>query len=104
MPFQDTLERDLHFAKHGHEFGAADAAEYERMADAFMFGPIAAEVRECIRQNGMDRLRFGYSSHHFGVATTRPVSVRTFYIVRAINIASHGGTREYFQWQCGRIM
>lgn len=104
MPFQDTLERDIHFAKHGHEFGASDAMEYERMADAFMFDPIIADVRECIRPGGMDRLRFGYSSHRLGVACTRPVFIRTFHVVRSVNIASHGGTRGYFQWQCGRIM
>jgi hypothetical protein len=104
MPFSDALERDIHFAKHGHEFGAADAGKYERMADAFMFDPIAADVGECIRHNGVDRLRFGYSSHHLGVACTGPVFVRTFYVVGAINIACHRGTRGYFRWQCGRIM
>ena len=104
MPFQDTLERDLHFAKHGHEFGAADAAEYERMADAFMFDPINVDVWECIRTNRIDRLRFGYSSHRLGVASILPVFIRTFHLVGAVNIASHGGTRGYFRWQCGRIM
>jgi hypothetical protein len=104
MPFLDALQRDIHFAKHGREFGAADAMEYERMADAFMFDPITADIGECTRRNGRDRLRFGYTSHHFGVACTGPVFLRTFHIVGAINIASHGGTRGYFQWQCGRIM
>ena len=65
MPFLDALQRDIHFAKHGREFGAADAMEYERMADAFMFDPITADIGECTRRNGRDRLRFGYTSHHF---------------------------------------
>jgi len=104
MPFRDALERDIHFAKRGHEFGAADAVTYERMADAFMFDPIAADVGECTRRNAVDRLRFGYISHHLGVACIAPTFIRTFYVVDAINIARHGGTRGYFQWQCGRIV
>jgi filamentous hemagglutinin len=103
MPFQDTLERDLHFAKHGHEFGASDAIEYERMADAFMFGAMAIEVRECTRPHSGDRIRFGFITYRFGVVCAVPQFVRTFHVVRLPLIMRHGGTAGYFAWQCGKI-
>jgi hypothetical protein len=46
MPFLNKWERDIHFAKHGHEFGAADAADYERMADVFMSGGLEPDAQQ----------------------------------------------------------
>ncbi len=104
MPFDNKWERDTHFAKHGHEFGAVDAEEYERMADAFMFGALEPDVQECIRPSGVDRLRFGFITRRLGVACTLPVFIRTFHVVTISAIAAHRDSRRYFQWQCGRIM
>jgi hypothetical protein len=103
MPFANTFERDLHFAKHGHKFGAADALEYERMADAFMFGLMGVDTQECIRPGGIDRVRFDFSTHHEGVACIIPEFVRTFYPVRQLTIARHGGEEGYFAYECARI-
>jgi hypothetical protein len=104
MPFFDQLDRDTHFLKHGHEFGATDALEYERMADAFMFDALEGDARECTRPGGIDRLRLGFNTRRLGVACTNPVFVRTFYVVTVISVASHGGAKGYFRWQCARIM
>lgn len=88
MPFLDKQERDIHFVKHGHEFGAADAEDYERMADAFMFGALEPDARQCIRPLGGDRLRFGFFTRRLGVACTRPLFIRTFHVVTVISVRS----------------
>ena len=103
VPFANTFERDLHFAKHGHKFGAADALQYERMADVFMFGGIGVETHECIRPRNTDRVRFDFGTHYEGVACIVPEFVRTFYPVRAATIARHGDEAGYFAYECGRV-
>lgn len=103
MPFQDTLERDIHFAKHGQKVGASDAMEYEQMADEFMFDEMAIEVQECIRINGGDRVRFGFITYRIGVVCPAPEFIRTFHIVRSSEVVRHHGAAGYFAWQCGRI-
>lgn len=85
VPFQNQAERAIHFAKHGHEFGARDELEYERLADQFLFGEMNADTRECIRPNGNDRLRLDCVLVHFGVACIVPALIRTFYRVKRTN-------------------
>lgn len=46
MPFADANQRAIHFARHGHEFGAADELQYEQMGDGFLAGPITISMRE----------------------------------------------------------
>ena len=38
MPFANPEERADHFHKHGAEFGAKNARDYEAKADAFLLG------------------------------------------------------------------
>ncbi len=104
MPFANLFERDLHFTKHGHKFGALDAPEYERMADAFMYGPMDDDTSECIRPDGIDRVRFGFVTHYEGIACQVPAPevIRTFYPVRLTTIARHGGEAAYFAFECNR--
>src|SRR5260370_29088957 len=97
------MERELHFTKHGHKFGAFDPLEYERLADDFMYSPLDADTRECIRPRGIDRVRFGFGTHYEGIASIVPDFVRTFYPVRMATIANHGGEAGYFAFECGRI-
>lgn len=78
-----------------------DAADYERMADAFMFGAMNADTHECNRAN-LDIVRLDFVRRHFGVAAL-PVTVWTFYPVDAFNIAYRGGPQDYLTYQCGRI-
>jgi hypothetical protein len=104
MPFVNQWERDIHFAKHGHEFGAANADEYERMADVFMSGALEPDAQQCFRPTRVDRLRFGFITRRLGVACTKPVYIRTFHVVMITFVTTHGGSKGYFRWQCGRIM
>ena len=103
MPFENDWERDTHFVKHGQEFGAVSAEEYERMADAFMFNAIEFDARECIRPQCEDRIRFGFTTYRLGVACLAPQFIRTFHVVRPRTVRSHRDSAGYFSWQCGRI-
>jgi len=104
MPFVNLFERDLHFTKHGHKFGAADASAYERMADAFMYGPLDDETDECMRPEGIDRVRFGFVTHYEAIArlVPAPETIRTFYPVKWKTIARRGGEAAYFVFECNR--
>jgi hypothetical protein len=96
--------RDIHFAKHGRAVGARDEADYERMAEEFMFGERDRNTRECTRPNRGQRLRFNTWSKRFGGAdSVAPEYLRTFYIVSQGHIDYHGGENSYFGWECGRI-
>jgi len=69
MPFANPLSRAIHFAKHGHKFGATTEFEYEKMADAFMAAPLRAGLYECVNPTGThDRIRLDGANRHFGVA------------------------------------
>lgn len=103
MPFANVLERDIHYAKHGHEFGAANPAEYEQLADAFMYGPATPTTHECTRPQGLDQVRFDFASYHEAVARIAPAFLKTFLIVRNKTVARHGGPAGHFAWDCGRV-
>jgi hypothetical protein len=96
------MELALHFRKHGHKVGAATAADYEQMADAFMFGPMNADTQECTRPAGRRRCRLDFRAVHFGVACVVPAFVITFYPPDARTVARHGGMNRYFLYECGR--
>lgn len=98
MPFANTFQRDIHFAKHGHKFGAADPTEYERLAEAFLFGPLGANMRQCFRAIRMDRVRYEFGTQYEGVACTLPQFIRTFFPVNNWLIAKHGGEVGYFRY------
>lgn len=102
MPFANSQERALHFAKHGHKFSAASELEYEQMADKFMCEPMPLTRRECNRPNGTDRVRFDVASNHFGVAVVASTIVKTYYIVKLFTIKHHGGKAAFFTFECGR--
>lgn len=97
------MELALHFRKHGHKFGLATAADYEAMADAFMFGAMNANTHECTRPNGADRLRHDYIVRHFGVACVAPVFIRTFYPISQAKHIRHGGAAAFFAYECARV-
>src|SRR6267142_5375187 len=86
MPFATADERDMHFKKYGYQFGAATAVEYEEMAEGFMAKPVNITLWECIRPNGMDRIRFDISNDHFGVGIVATATVRTYHIVQFFRI------------------
>lgn len=99
------MELQIHFAKHGREFGLLPGQErdYEQMADALMFGVMAGNIGECIRPNNTDRLRIDRRNIYFGVASIVPQYVRTFYVPKPEKLARHGGQHGFFRFECGRI-
>lgn len=101
MPFTDAMRRSIHFVRHGHEFGAADEFEYERLADAFMSQAVSPVLQQCFRTTG-GRVRFHFMSYHFGVARGQPESVRTFYVVPVAKVNGRGGVAGFFQSECQR--
>jgi hypothetical protein len=102
VPFQTPLRRAIHFQRHGHEFGAKDEFEYERMADAFMMRVPSATMQQCFRPAGRDRLRIDHSLRHFGSASVKPEYLHTFHVVDDDKIRRFGRTIEYFRWECAR--
>ena len=104
MPFATPLHRDTHFRRHGHEFGATDEFDYERMADAFMDGGVPVGVREALRIHGdQDRVRFRDVDRTLGIVRDSTTIVRSFYIVNAAVVRRHGNEAAYFMYECGRI-
>jgi hypothetical protein len=98
------MKRDLHFQKHGVQLGAADAATYETLADAFMSGLMNSTTRECHRPNRGNRLRFDTFNLRFGAESVGPPSyLKTFFIVNQATINYHGNELRYFGYECGRI-
>jgi len=104
VPFKNPTERAIHFAKHGHQFQVADEFIYEQLADAFMFGGMNANMEQCFRPSGNDRLRLNFLLVHFGVASVMPEFVKTFYPVQQKTITWHGGNAGFFTYECGRVM
>jgi hypothetical protein len=81
------MELATHFRKHGHKFGAATESDYERLAEQFLFGAMDSDMQDCIRPDGIDRIRFKSGNQYFGVAIIAQSFVRTFYPVEAQHIA-----------------
>src|SRR5260221_10557662 len=103
MPFANPLEKATHFLRHGAQLGCATEDEYESLAEQFLFGPMDAHTKECVRPKGNDRLRFRGIRRDFGVACVKPAFVRTFYKVRVLKIRRHGGPDAFFAYECARI-
>lgn len=103
MPFSTAQERALHFQKYGHKFGATTEIQYEQMADAFMGQPMTITMRECIRPQGIDRLRFNIANDHFGAAIVASTIIKTFHIVPYFKIIRRGGKTAFFNYECARV-
>lgn len=102
VPFHSAMNRDIHFRRHGREFGATSPEEYESMADAFMFGPMDTDTHECVRPNRRLRNRMNFVTIHFGVGKVRDGILCTFYIPKRDTIARHGGVAQLFSDYCAR--
>jgi hypothetical protein len=96
------MELKLHFRKHGYKFGLTTAADYEQMADRFMFGAMNADTRECVRPAGKRRFRLDFAAAHFGVANVDPGFLLSLFPPTASMIAKHDGMLGYFTDECGR--
>lgn len=115
--FVNERQRNRKFFKHGADFGASNAEEYERLADEFLGGPVADGVLECSRSEG-DRLRYDPRTERYGVLGSDDV-IRTFFkpvpcsSIRDVTLRNiaiergmcHGYATNllYFQSECRRI-
>jgi hypothetical protein len=75
--FESVAQLNYHFSEHGADFGASNANEYEKWADAFLGGAKPEHVHECVRQSGA-RLRYDPNTEAFGVLDAGGVC-RTYY-------------------------
>jgi pyocin large subunit-like protein len=97
--FLDRWDKDDHFQRHGGDFGAATADEYESLAIAFLGGDMSATMVECVRRGG-DRLRFDKVSYAFGVCA-RDGYIRTFYKCNKL-IHRQKSHFQYFKGECAK--
>jgi len=102
MPFANAFERDIHFKKHGSDFGAATEIQYEQMADAFMTAPLTLTMRQCVRPNGTDRVRINIANKHFGVGAVASAIIQTYYIVPFHRYVRRNGIVGFFNYECAR--
>lgn len=75
--FESVEQLKLHFRKHGDDFRASNANEYEQMADDFLGGDKQEGVHECVRRCGA-RLRYDPSSEAYGVLDGQAI-IRTYF-------------------------
>ena len=97
MPFEDRADLLDHFADHGQEVGANTAADYERLADNFMFGPRGPDVEECIRPQG-GFVRFDKVTQEYGAVNSRGF-VSTYFIADP-NVHREASNLAYFRKRC----
>jgi len=104
VPFANAIQRQLHFVKHGHKFGAVDEFDYERMADTFMSMLMHPNMFECCRAVGtFDRIRLDGLTRFFGVAYNGTV-LRTFHPRSAASIAAKGGPLGFVTFKCAEVI
>jgi len=96
-------QRSSHFMKHGADVGAVDELAYEAMADAFMFGQMNADTRDCTRPNGDDYVRMDLVKTDFGVSCVSTGFLRTFYKPPATKIKNRGGPAMFLASECARM-
>ncbi|MGO9470068.1 MAG: hypothetical protein ACLQVF_38705 [Isosphaeraceae bacterium] len=94
--FPDSVKLLDHYNRHGADFGAASAAQYEQMADAFLNGPGGTGVLQKVRRNG-DIVRYDPATEAFGVVKAGG-AIRTHF---KPNPAVHGYSTnlDYFNAQ-----
>ncbi len=97
VPFKHRYSLERHFVRHGHEFHAASADEYERLAEAFMMEQLRAGALECRRTNG-DLVRFDPRTNEFGVLSAAG-HIATFMIVQPLP-GDQQTPLQYFRSNC----
>jgi pyocin large subunit-like protein len=96
MPFRNNDELRRHFFNHRAEFGAASSLEYERLAEAFLCGPLPQDTAECTRPGG-GLVRYNEITREFGVLRADGF-IATYYRRQG----TPDSRRRYFDENCGR--
>lgn len=94
--FADKSKLDDHFARHGSDFGAKNALEYQAQADKFLTASKPAGVLEKTRANG-DIVRYNPGTDEFGVVSSGG-SIRTYYKPDPA-VHGKGSNLDYFNAQ-----
>lgn len=103
MPFASAHLRAIHFAKHRYAVGAKDEFEYERMADAFMSGPMHPNLFECTNPTGTrDRVRLDAGTRFLGIAYG-VLTIRTLHTRSVTQIAAQGGPAGFVAHKCAEV-
>lgn len=108
LGFFDVIERDQHFDRHvtiGQEMVAADAPEYEALADDFLGRPLDGDTQENYRmkRDGTrgDKIRYNRVTQEYAILS-QDNYIRSYYIA---NPAVHRflTNADYFRWDCRRV-
>ena len=94
--FGNNARRQDHFNRHGGDFGATSATQYEAMADGFLTGRRQSGVLERVRPNG-DVVRFNPATNEFGVVSGDG-TIRTYYKPDPA-VHGHATNLDYFNAQ-----
>lgn len=94
--FADQAKLQDHFARHGGDFGAKSADEYQAQANVFLTGAKVAGVLEKARPNG-DIVRFNPATDEFGVVSSSG-AIRTYYKPDPA-VHGKGSNLDYFNAQ-----
>jgi pyocin large subunit-like protein len=101
VPFKQRHQLDRHFVRHGEEFNVTTAEEYERLADAFLLGPLRQGAMECIRPRDGASLRFDPNTAEYGVLSEDGY-VWTYMIWKPLP-SSNQTALQYFQSDCKKV-
>jgi len=94
--FGSQARLDDHFKRHGHDFGATSAAQYQRQASKFLTENLGPATLEKTRKNG-DVVRYNPNTDEFGVVSKSGV-IRTYYKPDPA-VHSRSSNLEYFNEQ-----
>ncbi|MBB4170808.1 hemagglutinin repeat-containing protein [Rhizobium sp. BK538] len=94
--FGSVAKLQDHYARHGNDFGAKSAAEYQAQAKGFLEGPPSPGILEKTRANG-DIVRYNPATDEFGVVSIGGV-IRTYYKPDPA-VHGKGSNLDYFNAQ-----
>ncbi|WP_259665730.1 hemagglutinin repeat-containing protein [Rhizobium binae] len=94
--FGSVAKLQDHYNRHGNDFGAKSAAEYQAQAKAFLGGPITPGILEKTRSNG-DIVRYNPTTDEFGVVSSGGI-IRTYYKPDPA-VHGKGSNLDYFNAQ-----
>ncbi|MCE3233582.1 MAG: hypothetical protein K0R98_1839 [Rickettsiaceae bacterium] len=80
--FSDQGKLDDHFDRHGQDFNASTATEYEKQASDFLTSQSSSDILEKIRSNG-DLIRFNPKTDEFGVISSNG-TIRTYFSMLSV--------------------
>jgi len=75
--FADDAKLQDHYVRHGNDFGAKNAKQYQYQADKFLTSPRGSNTLEKTRLNG-DIVRYNTKTQEFGVISKNG-NIRTYY-------------------------